>query len=129
MRLTLKAINDELANRGYTPRLARAKGYFYFQFGEAAYWLYRTVKLQTLNSLTLPEWITEFELLRKLNRKHIEGHRNGQNSVVRRATVSLPWPRLSDLASRPNPSKTVMFAGKIRGKRAVAPKGKQNKNS
>ena len=52
MRLTLKAINDELARRGYAARLARAGGYFYFQFGEAALWLDRTVSVPTLNSLT-----------------------------------------------------------------------------
>jgi len=131
MRLTLKAINDELAKRGYTARLARARGYFYFLFGEAAYWLDRTVNLPTLNSLTLPEWITEFELLRKFNRKHRAGHRSGQNSVVRRPIASLPCPQTSDLASRSNPSKknAEMLADKIRGKRDMAPKRKQNKSS
>ena len=69
MRLTLKAINDELAKRGYTARLAKSTGYFYFQFGEAASWLDRTVNVPTLESLTLPEWITAFELLRRFNRK------------------------------------------------------------
>jgi hypothetical protein len=127
MRLTLKAINDELAKRGYTARLARARGYFYFQFGEAAYWLDRTVNLPTLNSLTLPEWITEFELLRRFNRKQIDGHRSGQSSVVRPATVNLPCPRLSDSASRSIPPS--MLAAKIRNKRKTAPQRKQNKSS
>jgi len=130
MRLTLKAINDELAKRGYTARLARARGYFYFQFGEAAYWLDRTVNLPTLNSLTLPEWITEFELLRKFNRRRIEGHRSGQNNVARRATVNLHSPRLSDAASRSNPSNTAeMLVGKIRDKRELPPKREPNKRS
>ena len=130
MRLTLKAINGELAKRGYTARLARAKGYFYFQFGEAAYWLDRTVNVATLNSLTLPEWITEFELLRKFNRKHIEGYRSGQNSVGRRATVNLSCPRLSESTSQSNPSKTAeMLVGKIRGKCEMTPKRRQNKGS
>ena len=39
MRLTLKAINDELANRGYSARLIKSTGYFYFQSGETASWL------------------------------------------------------------------------------------------
>ena len=130
MRLTLKAINGELAKRGYTARLARARGYFYFQFGESTYWLDRTINLPTLNSLTLPEWITEFELLRKFNRKHIEGHRSGQNTFTRRATVNVPCPRLSDSASRSNSSKTAeTLAGKIRRKREMAPKRKQNRSS
>jgi hypothetical protein len=130
MRLTLKAINDELAKRGYTARLARARGYFYFQFGEAAYWLDRTVNLPTLNSLTLPEWITEFELLRKINCKQTGGHRSDQSSVVRRATVNLPCPRPSNSASRPNPPKIAeMLAGKIRGKRKMAPRRKENKSN
>ena len=61
MRLTLKAINDELAKRNYAARLAKSTGYFYFQFGEAAFWLDRTVNVPPLESLTLSEWITEFE--------------------------------------------------------------------
>src|SRR6516165_1716047 len=44
MRITPKAINDELAARGATERLARARGCFYFEFGEAAGWLDRTVR-------------------------------------------------------------------------------------
>jgi hypothetical protein len=31
----LKAVNDELARLGYTARLAKGSGYFYFQFGES----------------------------------------------------------------------------------------------
>ena len=56
MRITLKAINDELARRGVTERLARASGYFYFEFGEAAGWLDRTVRVATVNALTLERW-------------------------------------------------------------------------
>ena len=55
MRITLKAINDELARRGVTERLARASGYFYFEFGEAAGWLDRTVRVPTVNALTLDQ--------------------------------------------------------------------------
>ena len=68
MRVTLKAINEELGKRGYTARLAKTARYFYFQFGEAAYWLDRTVNVPTVSSLTLQEWIQEFELLKRLNR-------------------------------------------------------------
>jgi hypothetical protein len=35
MPLTLKAINAELARRGYKVRLERGSGYFYFWTGEA----------------------------------------------------------------------------------------------
>jgi hypothetical protein len=66
MRLTLKTINDELAKRGYTARLAKGAGYFYFRPDEAADWLDRTVEVPTVNSLTLPEWMAEFERLKKL---------------------------------------------------------------
>jgi hypothetical protein len=67
MRLTLKSINDELAKKGHTARLAKGSSYFYFQFGEAADWLDRTVNVPTVSSLTLAEWISEFERLKKLN--------------------------------------------------------------
>jgi hypothetical protein len=66
-RLTLKTINDELARRGHTARLHKGDGYFYFQFGEAAGWLDRTVKARTINSMTLKEWMEEYRRLKELN--------------------------------------------------------------
>lgn len=50
MRITLRAVNDELARYGYAAGLAKASGYFYFQFGEAAEWLDRTVESETVSS-------------------------------------------------------------------------------
>ena len=47
MRLTLKMINGELSKRVTMARLAKADGYFYFQFGEAAEWWDRTVAVPT----------------------------------------------------------------------------------
>jgi hypothetical protein len=67
MRLTLSAINKELAKRGHTARLAKASDYFYFHLGEAAEWLDRAVRMPTLSSLTLDQWLAEFERLRKVN--------------------------------------------------------------
>ena len=67
MPLTLKTINSELAKRGYDVRLARGDGYFYFRGGEAADWVVNSLRVPAINSLTLEEWIGEFERLRKLN--------------------------------------------------------------
>ena len=69
MRLTLKTINDELARRGHTARLAKASGYFYFHFGEAAGWLDRTVQVPTVNSLSLKQWLNEFQRLNEVNQE------------------------------------------------------------
>jgi len=63
MRLSLKIINDEVAKRGHTARLAKGDGYFYFQFGEAADWLDRTVRVRTINSLMLKEPDQQVHLL------------------------------------------------------------------
>jgi hypothetical protein len=68
-RVTLKAINDEMARLGYMARLAKASGYFYFQFGEAAEWLDRTVPVDKVSSKTLEEWIAEFRRLAKVNQE------------------------------------------------------------
>lgn len=70
-RVTLKSINDELARLGSAARLVKASGYFYFQFGEAADWLDRTVNVPTVGSRTVPEWIEEFRRLKKLNEQLI----------------------------------------------------------
>lgn len=67
MRLTLKAINDELAKRGVGARLEKGEGYFYFFGGEASDWLDKTVNAPSLSNLSLEQWIMEFERLAKLN--------------------------------------------------------------
>lgn len=66
-RVTLKAINDELKRLGHDVRLDKGEGYFYFWSGEAHDWLDRTVKVSTLGSLTLEQWVEEFKRLKKLN--------------------------------------------------------------
>ena len=68
-RLTLKAINQELARRGHDARLARGNGYFYFWSGEATGWLARTVDVPNVSSLTLEEWIQKFLELKKKNKE------------------------------------------------------------
>ena len=67
-RVTLKAVNDALAKRGTDARLMKASGYFYFDSGEAASWLDKTVPVPTIGSRTLEQWLEEFDRLRKLNR-------------------------------------------------------------
>jgi hypothetical protein len=68
-RLTLKAINGELNRRGHNARLEKSSGYFYFFGGEVTDWLDRTVPATALNTLTLDQWIDEFNLPEKLNRE------------------------------------------------------------
>jgi hypothetical protein len=66
-RVTLKAVNDELARRGHHARLERGDGYFYFWSEDAADWIDRTVRVETLNALTLDQWVAEFLRLKKVN--------------------------------------------------------------
>jgi len=67
-RVTLKAVNDELAKRGRSARLMKASGYFYFDSGEAANWIDKTVHTPTVGSRTLEQWLEEFDRLEKANR-------------------------------------------------------------
>jgi hypothetical protein len=66
-RLNLKIVNDELARLGRAERLAKADHYFLFAGGVADDWLDRTVGVRTISSLTLKEWIAEFNRLKALN--------------------------------------------------------------
>ena len=68
-RVTLKAINDELAKRGHHARVEKASGYFYFFGGEATDWLDRTVRAPAVNALKVEQWIEEFKRLKKVNQK------------------------------------------------------------
>lgn len=71
-RVTLKAVNRELARLGHDVLLAKGSGYFYFWTGEAADWLDRTVNVPSLSALTLDRWVQEFCRLQKLNRKILD---------------------------------------------------------
>jgi hypothetical protein len=67
-RLSLKAVNAELAKQRFSARLGKDNGYFYVSSGEAADWLDRTVRVPTLHSLTLEQWVEEVRKLRETNR-------------------------------------------------------------
>jgi hypothetical protein len=73
MRLTLKAVNEDLAKRGLRARLEKGDAYFYFSGGDATDWLDRTVNVAALSSLTLDQWAGEIERLKKLNREVLSG--------------------------------------------------------
>src|SRR3954464_3032189 len=66
-RVTLKAVNDELARRGHHARLEKASGYFYFWSEDSAGWIDRTVRVPRLNALTLEQWVCEYLWLKKVN--------------------------------------------------------------
>jgi hypothetical protein len=65
MRLTLKAINDELRRLGHEVHVEKGDGYFYFWKGDANDWLDRTVKVPKVTSLTLEQWTAEYDRLRE----------------------------------------------------------------
>jgi hypothetical protein len=66
-RVTLKAVNDELAKRGHHARLEKASGYFYFWTEDAADWIDRTVPVEKISALTLDQWVAEYLRLKKVN--------------------------------------------------------------
>ena len=67
VRVTIKAVNDALRALGSHAELAKGDGYFYFSSGEAANWLNPTVRVGTLSSRTLEQWVEEYTKLKKLN--------------------------------------------------------------
>ena len=84
MRLTLKAINEELAKHGIGARLEKGDGYFYFSGGEASDWLDKTVNAASLSTLSLEQWIAEFERLTKLNDDILKASAGEGRAEVRR---------------------------------------------
>jgi hypothetical protein len=80
--------NDDLAKRDHTARLAKAtSGYFYFKSGEAADWISRTVNVPTVNSLTLPDWMAEFDRLKKVNAEN-HGRQGRQDGAAAESNQS-----------------------------------------
>src|SRR5215467_1563105 len=67
MRVTLKTVNEKLAELGTKAELVKGGGYFLFRGGEADDWIDRTVAVPTISSLTLEEWLNEYKRLKTLN--------------------------------------------------------------
>jgi hypothetical protein len=67
MGISLKAIDTELAKRGFHALLEKGDGHFYFSGGEAADWPYCTVRVPTHHNLTLEQWMEPFGLMREKN--------------------------------------------------------------
>ena len=67
MGVTLKTVNKELASLGTKAELAKGAGYFLFRGGEAEEWIDRTVRVPTIGSLTLEQWLNEYKRLKTLN--------------------------------------------------------------
>jgi hypothetical protein len=67
MGVTLKTVNKELASLGTKAELAKGAGYFLFRGGEAEEWIDRTVRVPTVGSLTLEQWLNEYRRLKTLN--------------------------------------------------------------
>jgi hypothetical protein len=88
MRLTLKVVNNALRDLGEGIQLSKADGYFYFASGEAAKWIDTTVRVPTLSSLTLEQWIDEFKRLKKLNEEFLSG--KVQATVPNESTTTVP---------------------------------------
>ena len=77
VRVTLKAVNEELARRGHHARLEKGSGYFYFWSEDSADWIDRTVPVATLNSLTLEQWVGQYLWLKKVNAEMRQPGRKG----------------------------------------------------
>ena len=76
MRLTLKAVDSEVAGRGPNTIIGSLDGCFYFRGGEAADWLDKTARLPTLSSLALAQWVRAFQESRQNSKNGRTGPRD-----------------------------------------------------
>ena len=82
MRVTTKAVKQELAKRGIVATLANGGGYFLFRGTAVSFWLDRTVQVTKVSDLTLERWLQAF---RDLKRKNEEIVRAGTSKGKRRS--------------------------------------------
>jgi len=59
VRVTAKAIHDELARLGHDVHVEKGDGYFFFLGQGSERLLGKTVRVPALNSLTLEQWVAE----------------------------------------------------------------------
>lgn len=84
MRVTAETIHDELQRLGHDARLEKGDGYFYFAGPTTTDWLHRIVKAPALSSLTLEQWLAEFNQLAKLNQEIQHGRVSPKPRSLRR---------------------------------------------
>jgi hypothetical protein len=90
LRLTLKTITDELKRLGHDVHIEKDDGYFYFWKGDANNWLDRTVNVPKVSSLTLEQWIAEYDRLKKLNQQLATGRAAAEKIAEPKATSKRP---------------------------------------
>ena len=86
----LAIINEELAKRGSDARLEKGDDYFYFMGGEATDWLDRTVNAYRLSSLSLDQWMAEFDRLKKLNMEILRAPAQRESTTRGRPAAKRP---------------------------------------
>jgi hypothetical protein len=69
--VTINQVNTALKNKGYKDELVKGKGYFYFAgpAGGASDWGQSSVYVYSINQLTLPQWVEEYEAMKAANEK------------------------------------------------------------
>ena len=77
MRLTLKAINEELARLGQKAEVVKGGGYFFFRGEDADEWIDRTVPITTISAWTPEQWIEEYRRLKALNEQMLKTGKPG----------------------------------------------------
>src|ERR1700739_2241684 len=90
MPVNLKAINSELAKRGFKATFAKGEGYFYFQGGDATDWLDRNVRVATLHSLTLEQWMEAYRGLKTKNEALLKVEIKSKHFETRQALRARP---------------------------------------
>jgi hypothetical protein len=90
MRLTQKAITAELHRLGHEARLESGDGYFYFIGLEPAARLDKTVKVAKVSSLTLEQWVAEYERLKNLDEEILRGKVAGSELAKPEAAGTRP---------------------------------------
>jgi hypothetical protein len=95
MRVTLKTVNQELAKLGTKAELAKGAGYFLFRGGETDEWIDRTVRAATIGSLTMEEWLNEYQRLKTLNDDMLNAARHAPPKPAKREKEGAAKPAQS----------------------------------
>jgi hypothetical protein len=73
MRVTIKAVKEELAKHEIKTILVNGGGYFFFRGRDVNAWLDRTVPVSKISYLTLDGWLRAFNDLKRKNQEIAQG--------------------------------------------------------
>ena len=103
-RVTVPAVNTELAQRGIQAILYKERGYFMFRGPDVTEWLNRTVQADKVSDLSMEQWLAAYDDLKRQNAAILKKTPSPRRGQTRKATPPAPRGPKAAPSSKSSPA-------------------------